>query len=66
LEIDELQYLFEYNVQKCMPKAPMQKSVRVINEVLDFYAFAPEGTRFHVRIIIKSYARERACMVSFV
>jgi len=32
-------------VQNCIPKTPPQKSVRVINEVLDFYAFAPEGTR---------------------
>jgi len=27
-----------------MPKTPTQRSVSVINKVLDFYAFTPEGT----------------------
>jgi len=27
-----------------MPKTPTQSSVHIINEVLDFYAFTPEGT----------------------
>jgi len=27
-----------------MPKTPTQSSVCIINEVLDFYAFTPEGT----------------------
>jgi len=39
-----LPYLFKYNVQNCIPQTPTQSSVRVINEVLDFYAFKPEGT----------------------
>jgi len=40
----QLPYLFEYNAQNCIPKTPMQSSVRGINEVVDFYAFTPEGT----------------------
>jgi len=44
----------------------MQSSVRVINEVLDFYAFTPEGTWVQVRILNKSYAREQASTVYFV
>jgi len=39
-----LPYLVEYNAQNFIPKTPTQSSVHVINEVLDFYAFAPEGT----------------------
>ena len=37
-------YLFEYNAQNFIPKPPTQSSVRVMNEVLDFYAFTPEST----------------------
>jgi len=37
-------YLFEYNAQNFIPKIPTQSYVRVIKEVLDFYAFTPEGT----------------------
>jgi len=48
-----------------MPKTPTQNSVRVI-EVLDFYAFTPEGTWVQVRIINKPYAREHASTVYFV
>jgi len=44
----------------------MQSSVRIIDEVLDFYAFTPEGTSVQVFIINKSYARERASAVYFV
>jgi len=43
----------------------MQSLVRIINEVLDFYAFTPEGTRVQVHIINKSYARECASTVYF-
>jgi len=39
----ELPFLFEYNAQTFIPKTPTQSSVCVINEVLDFYAFTPEG-----------------------
>jgi len=42
--IADLPYLFKYSVQNCIPKTPTQSLVRVINEVLDFYAFVPEGT----------------------
>jgi len=41
---NHLPYLFEYNAQNFIPKTPTQSSMRVINEVLDFYAFTPEGT----------------------
>jgi len=53
-------------VQNFIPKTPTKSTVRVINEVLDFYAFTPEGTWVKVGIINKSYARERASMVYFV
>ena len=36
-------YLFEYNAQNFIPKTPTQSLVLVINEVLDFNAFTPEG-----------------------
>ena len=39
-----LPYLLEYNAQNFIPKTPTQSSVRVINEVLDFYAFTSEVT----------------------
>jgi len=41
---NSLTYLFEYNRQNFIPKTPTQSWVRVINKVLDFYAFTPEGT----------------------
>jgi len=53
-------------VQNFIPKTQTQSSVHIINEALDFYAFTPEGTWIQVRIINKSYARERASMVYFV
>ena len=59
-------YLFEYNAQNCIPKTPTQSSVHIINKVLDFYAFTPEGTWVQVRIINKSYAREHASTVYLV
>jgi len=57
----ELSYLFEYNTQNFKPQTPTQSSVCVINEVLDFYAFPPEGTWVHT-----SYAREHTSEVYFV
>jgi len=65
-EITYLPYLFQYNAQNCIPKTLTQSSVHVINEVLDFYAFTPEGAWVQVSIWNKSYARERASMVYFV
>jgi len=41
---NHLPYLFEYNEQNFIPKTPTQSSVRIISEILDFYAFTPEGT----------------------
>ena len=61
-----LPYLLEYNAQNFIPKTPTQSSVRVINEVLDFYAFTSEVTWVQVRILNKSYARERASTIYFV
>ena len=65
-QTSEIPYLFEYNARNFIPKTPTQSSVRVINEVLDFYAFTPEGTWVQARILNKSYARERASTVYFV
>jgi len=64
--MNEILYLFKYNVQNCIPKTPTQSSVCIINKVLDFYALAPKGTWVQVRIINKSYARECASTVYFV
>jgi len=44
LSLECIPYLFEYNVQNFISKTPTKSSVHVINEVLDFYAFTPEGT----------------------
>jgi len=64
--MQDIPYLFEYNAQNFILKTPTNSSVCVINEVLDFYAFTPQGTWVQVRIINKPYARERASTVYFV
>jgi len=43
-EMLELPYSFEYNTQNFIPKTLTQSSVCIINEVLDVYAFTPEGS----------------------
>ena len=50
--ISEVSYLFKCNAQNCIPKTPTQSSVRVINEVLDFYARGHKSSDAHNKQVI--------------